>query len=69
MSGYAISLLASFPKRWRDEHGEIRVMGEPIEGYVMARRKGSAPFVISVRDILSGKQWHPVGRAARNARK
>ena len=30
-------------------------MTEPVEGYVMARRRGAAPFVISVRELLDGR--------------
>lgn len=55
MTGYAVDPSSPLPKRWEDDHGTIRVMCEPHEGYVMARRKGAAPFVISVRDLLSGK--------------
>lgn len=56
-----------FPGRWEDDHGQIRIMCEPVEGYVMARRKGAMPFVISVRDLLSGRKiggkgpFHPLG--------
>lgn len=64
MSGYAIDPLAPFPKRWGDERGEIRVMCDPHEGYVMARRRGAAPFVISVRDLLSGKYEPIIARRA-----
>lgn len=35
-------------KRW-DEHGEMRLMAEK-DGYVMARRPGYAPFVVSVKE-------------------
>lgn len=59
MSGYAIDPFAPLPKRWEDEHGEIRVMCEPHEGYVMARRKGCIPFVIRVIDLLSG-EYEPI---------
>lgn len=45
--------LGPFPKRWRDHHGKITVMGEPIKGYVMVRRPGAMPFVLSVSQILN----------------
>jgi len=56
MTGYVISPGSRLPKRWVDAGGEIRLlMTEPVEGYVMARRRGAAPFVISVRDLLDGR--------------
>lgn len=56
---YIISPLAKFPKRWRDHLGPIRVMCEPVEGYLLARRPGAAPFAISVREMLNAEK-HPV---------
>lgn len=38
--------------RWTDGHGEARVMGV-IEGYVVARRKGAAPFLMSAREFAA----------------
>ncbi len=56
MTGYVISPGTPLPKRWVDAAGEIRLlMTEPVEGYVMARRRGAAPFVISVRELLDGR--------------
>jgi len=56
MTGHVINPLSPLPKRWVDAAGEIRLlMTEPVEGYVMARRRGAAPFVISVRELLSGR--------------
>lgn len=56
MTGYVINPLSPLPKRWVDAAGEIRLlMTTPAEGYVMARRRGAAPFVISVRDLLDGR--------------
>lgn len=56
MTGYTHTPVSPLPKRWVDAAGEIRLlMTEPAEGYVMARRRGAAPFVISVRDLLDGR--------------
>jgi len=49
---------APIPKRWKSPGGPIRVMCEPVEGYVMARRPQAAPFVLSVRELLGSSQ-HP----------
>jgi len=38
--------------RWADREGEVRVLGV-VEGYVVARRKGCAPFLSSVREFLA----------------
>ena len=37
---------------WQDDHGQVRVMGI-VEGYVVVRRKGCAPFLQSVRDFYA----------------
>ena len=58
MRPYALSPLAPFPKRWRDHLGPIRVMGGPIEGYLLVRRPGAMPFAISVRQMLNAER-HP----------
>ncbi|WP_099863852.1 hypothetical protein [Pararhizobium haloflavum] len=60
---YTIDPTQPFPKRWLDANGEpILVMGEPVEGYLLARRPGCAPFAISVKDILnSGRHPHRFG--------
>lgn len=56
---YAVDPMAPFPKRWIDANGNpIRVMGEPIQGYLLARRPGCMPFAISVRHILNAER-HP----------
>lgn len=56
MTGYVYTPGSPLPKRWVDAAGEIRLlMTTPAEGYVMARRRGAAPFVISVRDLLDGR--------------
>lgn len=40
------------PKFWHDDHGDIRLlMLYPVEGYVMARRPGYAPFAVAVTDL------------------
>jgi len=56
---YVIGATDKFPKRWRDHHGPIRVMTEPIEGYVMVRRPRAVPFVLSVAQLLNA-EGHPV---------
>lgn len=56
---YVLSPLAKFPKRWRDHLGPIRVMSEPIEGYLLVRRPGCMPFALSVRQLLNAEK-HPV---------
>lgn len=56
---YVLSPLAKFPKRWRDHLGPIRVMSEPIEGYLLVRRTGCMPFALSVRQLLNTEK-HPV---------
>jgi len=38
--------------RWIDDHGEARVMSV-VEGYVVARRKGCAPFVMTSREFAA----------------
>ena len=50
---YVIDPLEPFPKRWFDHIGNITVMCEPVKGYVMVRRPGAAPFVLSVREMLN----------------
>lgn len=37
--------------KWADKWGEVRVMCEPIEGYVLIRRKGVAPFIVTVKQL------------------
>ena len=37
-----------------DQYGSMRLMAV-VEGYVMARRKGCQPFVISI------KEWNEIG--------
>jgi len=50
-------LPADAPKKgehWDSVHGggTCRVMSDPVEGYVMARYKGAAPFLLHAND------WH-----------
>lgn len=60
MTGYTFDPTQPLPKRWSDAIGPIRLMmTKPVEGYVMCRRPGGAPFVLSVTDLLSGA-WKPV---------
>jgi hypothetical protein len=60
MKKYVVGV-GSFPKRWRDKIGKITVMGEPIKGYVMVRRPGAMPFVLSVAEILNTDEHPTVG--------
>lgn len=54
---YVIAPLEPFPKRWLDKDGSpITVMGEPIKGWLLARRPGSMPFAIHVSDILNASR-------------
>lgn len=59
MRGFAVDPTEPLPKRWVDcrtsDCDVIRLLCQPHEGYVMARKKGAAPFVLSVRDLLSGR--------------
>lgn len=59
MQQYVIDPTAPFPKRWEDHLGKTRVMAGPVEGYVMVRRHGAAPFVLSVKELLNNKP-HPM---------
>ncbi|WP_156420734.1 hypothetical protein [Aureimonas sp. AU22] len=59
---FAISPGAPIPKRWMSPGGPIRVMCEPVEGYVLARRPQAIPFVLSVSELLgSARHPHPHG--------
>jgi hypothetical protein len=37
---------------WADERGQVRVMAI-VEGYVVVRRKGAAPFLRGVREFMA----------------
>jgi hypothetical protein len=50
---YVLDPLAPFPKRWRDHHGPIRVMMGPCEGWVIGRRPGCIPFLLTVSDLCN----------------
>jgi hypothetical protein len=50
---YVIDPLAPLPKRWTDHLGPIRILAEPAEGWVLARRRGAAPFALRVRTLLN----------------
>lgn len=57
---YAIDPTQPLPKRWTDKNGPLRVMTtHPVEGYVMVRRPGAMPTVVSVSDLLSGR-YEPI---------
>jgi hypothetical protein len=58
---YVVNPLAPFPKRWFDHIGNITVMCEPVKGYVMCRRPGATPFVLSVAQILNAAKHHNHG--------
>lgn len=55
---YVVNPLAPFPKRWFDHIGNVTVMIEPVKGYVMCRRPGAVPFVLSVAQVLNAEK-HP----------
>ena len=46
---------------WSTPLGPIRVMCEPIEGYVLARRKGAMPFAIHYMDLTRNSNKHKYG--------
>lgn len=49
--------MTAIAKRWRCADGrEIRVMCEPVEGYVLARFKGAMPFAIALGDLLNANR-------------
>lgn len=54
MTGYVFDPTEPLPKRWKDSRGPIRLVCQPHEGYIMVRRPSAAPFILSVRDLLSG---------------
>lgn len=56
---YVIDPLAPFPARWRDKIGPLRVMSGPVQGYLMVRRPGASPFVLSVKQLLNTER-HPI---------
>lgn len=58
---YVIGPLHPFPQRWKDKRGPIRVVGGPHEGYVMVRRPGAVPFVLSVAELLNARSHHVHG--------
>lgn len=64
MTGFALDPTKPLPKKWMDcttsNCDVIRLLCQPHEGYVMARKKRAAPFVLSVRDLLSGR-YQPMG--------
>lgn len=60
MTKYVVGL-GPFPKRWQDHLGKVTVMGEPIKGYVMVRRPGGFPFVLSVSHLLNAEEHHTHG--------
>jgi len=61
MKQYVIDPTRPFPKRWKDPIGPIRVMSEPIEGYLMCRRPGCTPFILSVSQILNAAPCAALG--------
>lgn len=70
MSGYTFDPTQPLPKRWVDLIGPMRLMTtKPVEGYVMCRRPGCAPFILSVAELLGGA-WQPIlPTPQRNVRK
>jgi hypothetical protein len=58
---YFLDPLDTFPARWRDKIGPIRVMAGPVTGYVMCRRPGGYPFVLHVSDLCNATKHPPHG--------
>ena len=58
---YAVDPTQPYPKRWFDHIGNVTVMIEPVKGYVMCRRPGCAPFVLSVKQILNAERHPTIG--------
>jgi len=52
---YVVDPAAPFPKKWSDHIGPINVMTEPVAGYLMVRRPGCTPFVLSVKQMLNAE--------------
>lgn len=52
---YVIDPDAPLPRRWLDHYGPIRVMCEPVEGYVLAKRPRCRPFVLHVSELLNAE--------------
>jgi hypothetical protein len=60
MTGYTIDPTQPLPERWTDAIGPMRLMmSKPVKGYVMCRRPGCTPFVLTVADLLGGS-YEPV---------
>ncbi len=55
---YAMAIGGKIHKRWMTPGGPIRIMCEPVEGYVMARRPQAIPFTLTVRELM-GASRHP----------
>jgi hypothetical protein len=54
---FAVDPTQPLPMRWSDGIGPFRLMTtSPIKGYVMARRLGCAPFLLSVTELLDGSR-------------
>ncbi len=45
-------------EHWQDADGTVRVMAI-VEGYVVARRKGAAPFLMSIREFKAAFTLEP----------
>jgi len=52
---YVIDPMQPFPKKWSDNLGPINVMTEPVSGFVMVRRPGCTPFILSVKQLLNAE--------------
>ena len=46
-------------EHWQDADGPVRVMAV-VEGYVVARRKGCGPFLMSVREFKAAFTLAPI---------
>ena len=42
----------------QDKHGRLEIMGH-ARGYVMVRRSGAMPFVMTVKEWLALPEWKP----------
>lgn len=59
---YVVGALDPIPKYWRDHIGELRVMTrEPVEGWLMVRRLGAAPFILRLAQLLNAEAHHTHG--------
>lgn len=46
-------------EHWQDADGTVRVM-TVVEGYVVVRRKGAAPFLLAIREFKAAFTLAPI---------